>query len=146
MIPGRKLNFPTTSSPGPSNSQLSGGASAIPSEEEIRAAIAGIQRGFGPAGAVKYFGVARDTRSIHNPYTAQIWMNGKQTHLGCYPTGEAAARAYDAVASTISGRKLNFPNASSAVAAAPKHQPMPAPAFASSPAPPARAKQATRRA
>jgi hypothetical protein len=117
MIPGRKHNFQTTSSAGQSSSQRSSGTSVVPSERDIRAKIAAIQRGFGPAGAVKYFGVFK-IRRIRNPYQAQIQMDGKKKHLGNHPTGEAAACAYDAVARTIPGRKLNFPNASSEAAAA----------------------------
>jgi hypothetical protein len=117
MIPGRKVNFPTTSSAARSRSQRSSGTSAVPSERDIHAKIAAIQRGFGLGGAVKYFGVFKSKR-IRNPYHAQINMNGKKEHLGNHPTGEAAARAYDALARTIRGRKLNFPNASSEAAAA----------------------------
>jgi hypothetical protein len=117
MIPGRKLNSPTTSSAGQSSSQRSSGTSAVPSESDIRAKIAAIQRGYGPAGAVKYLGVTFK-KNIRNPYKAQLRMNGKRKHLAYHLTGEAAARAYDAVARTIRGRKVYFPNASSEVAAA----------------------------
>jgi hypothetical protein len=110
MISGCKLNFPTASSAGQSSSQRSSGTSAVPSESDIRAKIAVIQRGYGPAGAVKYFGVSK-TKRIRNRYRAQVQMDEKKEHLGSYPTGEAAARAYDAVARTIPGCKLNFPNA-----------------------------------
>jgi hypothetical protein len=122
MIPGRKLNFPTTSLAARSSSQRSSGTNAVSSssESDIRAKIAAIQRGFGPAGAVKYFGVTRK-EGIRNPYQAQIRMDGMKKHLGCHRTGDAAARAYDAVARTIRGRKLNFPNASSEAAAALEH-------------------------
>jgi hypothetical protein len=109
MIPGRKLNFPTTSSVARSSLQRSSGTGAVPSESDIRAKIAAIQRGFGPAGAVKYFGVTTQKNLSRNPYQASVWMDGKHKHLGYHPTGEAAARAYDAVAHTINGRKLNFP-------------------------------------
>jgi hypothetical protein len=108
MIPGRKLNFPTASSAGQSSSQRSSGTSAVRYQRDIRAKIAAIQRGYGPAGAVKYFGVCKSKR-IRNPYYAQVQIDGKTKHLGDHPTGEAAARAYDAVARTIRGHKLNFP-------------------------------------
>jgi hypothetical protein len=65
---------------------------------------------------VKYFGVSR-TKHIRNPYHAQVRMNGKVKHLGYHPTGEAAARAYDAVARMLRGSKPNFSNASSKAAA-----------------------------
>jgi hypothetical protein len=117
MIPGGKLNFPTTSSAARSSSQRSGGTGTVPSERDIRSNIAAIQRGFGPAGAVKYFGVFPQ-KAIRNPYTAHLRIDGKKKHLGSYPTGEAAAHAYDAVACKIPGRKLNFPNASGEAAAA----------------------------
>jgi hypothetical protein len=117
MIPGRKLNFPAASSAARSSSQRNSRTSAVPSESDIRAKIAAIQRGFGPAGAVKYFGVS-EIQSIRNPYHAQVQMDGKIKHLGNHPTGEAAALAYDAVACTINGRKLNFPTAGSWAAAA----------------------------
>jgi hypothetical protein len=117
MIPGCTLNFPTTSPAVRSSSQRSFGSSAIPAESDIRAAIAAIQRGFGPVGAVKYFGVS-ESKSIDSPYHAQIRVNGKKEHIGNHPSGEAAARAYDAVARTITGCKLNFPNASGYAAAA----------------------------
>jgi hypothetical protein len=110
MIPGRKLSFPTTSSVGQSSSQRSSGTSAVPSERDIRTKIAAIQRGFGSAGVVKYFGVSKNKR-ILNPYNAQVKVDGKIKHLGDHPTGEAAAHAYDAFTCTIPGRNLNFPNA-----------------------------------
>jgi hypothetical protein len=42
---------------------------------------------------------------------------GKRKSLGHYPTAEAAARAYDAVACRIPGRKLNFPTGGNSAAA-----------------------------
>jgi hypothetical protein len=134
IVSGRKLSFPTTSSAGQSSSQQSSETSAVPSESQIRAKIAAIQRGYGPAGAVKYFGVSK-TKRIRNPYHPQVQMDGKRKHLGCHPTGEAAARAYDAVARKITGRKLNFPDDSSAAASVREQQPMAALAPASALAP-----------
>jgi hypothetical protein len=80
MITGRKLNFPTTSLAARSSSQRSSGTSAGPSENDIRAKIAAIQRGFGPAGAVKYFGVTKTKRN-RNPYQALLRMAGKKASL-----------------------------------------------------------------
>jgi hypothetical protein len=145
MIPGRELNFLTASSAARSSSKPSNGADAVPSERDIRAKIDVIQRGSGPAGAVKYFGVSKQ-KDNHNSYRAHLRIHGKVKHLGYHPTGEAAARAYDAVARTIRGRKLNFPNASSAAAAALEHMPMPASAPTSASTLPTRAKRAMRQA
>jgi hypothetical protein len=116
MILGRKLNLPTTSSAARSNSQRSSGTGAVPSERNIRAKIAAIQRGFGPAGAVKYFGVHKD--EAHSQHVPGSELDGKKNYLSSHPTGKATARAYDAAARTIRGSKLNFPNASSEAAAA----------------------------
>jgi hypothetical protein len=71
-----------------------------------------------PAGAVKYLGVFIDKKHAHNPYWARIQLDGKRKSLGRHPTAEAAAHAYDVVARTIGGRKLNFPTGGSSAAAA----------------------------
>jgi uncharacterized membrane protein len=66
---------------------------------------------------VKYIGVSI-SNSVYSPYRADLWVNGKNKHLGNHLTAQAAARAYDAVASTIPGRQLNFPDARRRAAAA----------------------------
>lgn len=48
-------------------------------------------------GASGFKGV-RETKSKKNPFNAQITVNGKYVHLGSFPSGESAARAYDAYA------------------------------------------------
>jgi hypothetical protein len=48
-------------------------------------------------------------RRIHTlPFRAQICFGGKYRHLDSYRLVDAAARAHDAVARLIAGRKLNF--------------------------------------
>jgi hypothetical protein len=69
------------------------------------------------ADTVKYFRATK-TKRIRNPFHAKLKIDGKTKFLGNHLTGEAVARAYDAVARTIRGRKLNFPNASSEALAA----------------------------
>jgi hypothetical protein len=120
MIPGRKLNFPTTIPAVASSSRQREGASAVPAESDILAAVAAVRQAqpLARKGAVKYFGVHIDKKSARNPYKAGIWIDGKQKHLGYHPTAEAAARAYDALARTITGRKLNLPTGGSGAAAA----------------------------
>jgi hypothetical protein len=108
MTPGRKLNFPAVSLAVQSSSQRSTGTSAVPSEIDIHAKIAGIQRGFGPAGAVKYFGVSKSKR-IRNPYQAQVRMDGKHKHLGDHPTGEAAARHTTRLSARAAAASSTFP-------------------------------------
>jgi hypothetical protein len=121
MIPGRPLNFPTTIPAAASSSQQREGASAVPAESDILAAIAALRQAqpqLAPWGTAQYFGVHINKGSTRNPYQARIRIDGKQKHLSSYPTAEAAARAYDAVARTIHGHKLNFPTGGSSVAAA----------------------------
>jgi hypothetical protein len=122
MIPGRKLNFPPTIPAAASSSRQQQGASALPpAESDVLAAIAAVRQAkpqLPPTGAVKYFGVTIGKKSARNPYQASIWIDGKRQNLGRHPTAEAAARAYDAFARTIRGRKLNFPTGGSDAAAA----------------------------
>jgi hypothetical protein len=121
MIPGRALNFPTTTPAAASSSQQRKGASTFPAESDILAAIAALRQAKPPlprTGAVKYVGVCIDKHSAYNPYRASIKVDGKMKYLGSYPTAEAAASAYDTAARTISGRRLNFPTGGSSSAAA----------------------------
>jgi hypothetical protein len=112
MIPGRALNFPTPASAPASSSRQRKGASAVPSESDIRAAIAAVRQAqpqLPPMGASQYVGVSIDKRTASYPYQARIEVDGETKHLGFHLTAEAAARAYDAVAYKIPGRRLNFP-------------------------------------
>jgi hypothetical protein len=118
MIPGRALNFPTTAPAAASSSRQRKGASGVPEESDILAAIAALRQAQPPTGAVKYIGVSIDRTSARNVYQAGIKIDGKREHLGYHPTAEAAARAYDAVARTISGRRLKFPTGGSRAATA----------------------------
>lgn len=56
-------------------------------------------------------GVRWEGHSKAKPYVAKIKTNGKQVHLGSFPTAESAARAYDAAAQVHHGAfaRLNFP-------------------------------------
>jgi hypothetical protein len=108
MIPNQKLNFPTTGSAAAFGAVPSNGAGAIPSESELIAAIAAIRQPQQPRREIKYVGVYR-SEARARPFKAQIWVDGKNKYLGCHPTAEAAARAHDVVARTISGRKVSFP-------------------------------------
>lgn len=56
-----------------------------------------------------YRGVSQDKR--YGYWTAYIQVDKKLTHLGTFPSGEAAARAYDAAALAGFGEfaQLNFP-------------------------------------
>jgi hypothetical protein len=123
MIPGRKLNFRTMSPAAASNSPQREGACAVPlsAESDILAAITAVRQAkpqLPPTGAFKFFGVCINKTRTRNPYQASIWIAGKKKRLGCHPTLEAAARAYDAVARTIHGHKLNFPTGGSGAGAA----------------------------
>jgi hypothetical protein len=122
LIPGRKLNFPTTIPAAATSSRQQRGVGAVPpAERDVLAAIAAVREAqpqYQGVGAVKYFGVSINNRSASYPYRVGIRMHGKVKHLGYHSTAEAAARAYDAVASTIPGHKLNFPTGGSSAAAA----------------------------
>jgi hypothetical protein len=123
MIPGRKLNFPTTIPAAATSSRQQQGASAPvpPAESDILAAIAAVREarpGLPPRGAVKYFGVYIKKGSACNPYQASIRVEGKLKHIGLFSTAEAAARAHDVITRTIPGHKLNFPSDGSSAAAA----------------------------
>jgi hypothetical protein len=121
MIPGHKLNFPTTIPAAASSSRQREGASAVPAESDVLAAIAAARQArpqLPPTGAAQYFGVTIKKLSTRSPYQAYIYIDRKRKHLGSHPTAEAAARAYDAVARTIHGHKLNFPTGNSGAAAA----------------------------
>jgi hypothetical protein len=119
MVPGRALNFPTTIPAAASSSRQRGAASAGQTESDILAAIAAVRQAQPPKGTVKYFGVSIEETSASNSNRAFIrQLDGKRKSLGRHPTAEAAARAYDAVACTIIGHKLNFPTGGSSAAAA----------------------------
>jgi hypothetical protein len=120
MIPGRALNFPTPPTAASSSRQRKG-ASAVPADSDILAAIAALRQAQPqppPTGAVKYGGVSIDKRRACNPFQASIFVDGKQEYLGGNPTAEAAARTYDAASRTISVRKLNSQTGGSSAAAA----------------------------
>lgn len=48
-------------------------------------------------------GVRRIRSSINNPWAASVKYNGKQFHLGLFPTKEDAALAYDIAAVSVFG-------------------------------------------
>lgn len=56
-------------------------------------------------------GVSRDKRNPRRPWVARIKVDGKHTHIGCFPSAEAAARAYDRFAVELFGdfARTNFP-------------------------------------
>lgn len=55
-------------------------------------------------------GVYKSCKLIRNPFVARIMKDGRQISLGCYPTPEAAGRAYDEAAKKHFGEfaKTNF--------------------------------------
>jgi hypothetical protein len=57
---------------------------------------------------VKLKGVCRNSRNVRNPWRALIWIDGKQRHLGSFPTPEAAHAAYCRVAKEIYGEFAKF--------------------------------------
>lgn len=58
----------------------------------------------------KFKGVVRLKDCENNPWMARIRCQGQDVYLGCFPTQEDAARAYDAKAKELFGEfaKLNF--------------------------------------
>lgn len=62
-----------------------------------------------PGASSKFVGVTRRTDT--GKWDAQIKDFGKRTHLGCFTSEEAAARAYDRAAASVHGEfaKVNFP-------------------------------------
>lgn len=68
------------------------------------------RRNSGPLGGQsRFIGVCPVSRS--STWRAQIGHDGTTTHLGCFPSEEAAARAYDRAALAYFGEfaRLNFP-------------------------------------
>jgi hypothetical protein len=59
----------------------------------------------------KYKGVSRCMETSVNPWRAQIYLGGKNRHLGVFADEESAARAYDTAARLHFGEfaLLNFP-------------------------------------
>lgn len=60
----------------------------------------------------RFKGVRFESRSKRNPWLASIKANRVTFDLGCYPTEEAAAKAYDMAARKLHGEfaRLNFPD------------------------------------
>jgi hypothetical protein len=58
-----------------------------------------------------YKGIRTVSNNGPNPWRAAIYYDGKEHHLGVFPTPEAAARAYDKAALEIYGEyaRINFP-------------------------------------
>lgn len=71
----------------------------------------------GPRGNAKYKGISYRARDRH--WVAQITIDNKYHHLGCFGTPEEAARAYDVAAYDAWGEfaYLNFPYQLQAVVA-----------------------------
>ena len=57
-----------------------------------------------PTGSVQYRGVFINKGNKTNPYVAQITVNGKNKHIGYFPTEEAAVHARD-----VASIKYGFP-------------------------------------
>ena len=49
-------------------------------------------------GASRFKGVAKCRTNANRIWHAYIWFNNRKINLGCYPTEEEAARAYNAAA------------------------------------------------
>lgn len=62
--------------------------------------------------ASKFIGVSPLRGKTTTTWCARIRIDGKNTHIGSYPTEETAARAYDDFARRVHGQfaRLNFPN------------------------------------
>jgi HNH endonuclease len=57
----------------------------------------------GPRKGRKYKGVFFEKKSKTNPYFVEIMANGVKKRLGCFPTEEAAARAYNKASMELHG-------------------------------------------
>ncbi len=55
-------------------------------------------------------GISQSKKSKSKPWNARLWINGRKTHIGSYPTWEAAALAYDRRTRELRGEtaKTNF--------------------------------------
>ena len=67
-------------------------------------------------------GVKRNSTAKRTPsWVAELRVKGRMVHVGCYPTAEVAARAYDAMVRRVYGAfgnaSLNFPTAKEKVRA-----------------------------
>jgi hypothetical protein len=73
-----------------------------------KALAVGIARG-SKADCEQYVGVSNAESNKAAPSDAQIYFKSKHHHICYCPTAEVEARAYDAVACMMPGRKLDFP-------------------------------------